>query len=183
VHCAITTSFPSFVVLGMAFVKNSRLEKPTGSAADLEGTRPEFAERTADTSGFNGPHVFSLLEPQMLFADADNDYPAGFARQGLIATLSGRDTTLRVRRYDRQRLALDIVRNGKPVPGAVLWSDMGLGVCGAGYGPLATANSEGRIRVEAFFPRCGETTGSAPVGSRYGCFRKTESSPPESRSA
>jgi hypothetical protein len=100
----------------------------------------------------DGPLAFSLLEQEMLFADAENDYPAGFARQGLIATLSGPDTTLRVRRYNRQRLALDILGNGKPVPGAVLWSDMGLGVCGAGYGPLATANSEGRMRVEPFFP-------------------------------
>jgi hypothetical protein len=107
---------------------------------------------TIDVPDLDGPYVFSLLEPQMLFADADNDYPAGFARQGLIATLSGPDTTLRVRRYDRQRLAVDIVNNGKPVPGAVLWSDMALGVCGAGYGPLATADSEGRIRMEPFFP-------------------------------
>lgn len=99
----------------------------------------------------DGPLAFSLLGQEMLFADAENYYPAGFARQGLIATLSGPDTTLRVRRYNRQRLAVDIIGNGKPVPGAVLWSDMELGVCGAGYGPLATADSEGRVRVEPFF--------------------------------
>ncbi len=107
---------------------------------------------TVDIPDVDGPHVFSLLEPQMLFADADNDYPAGFARQGLIATLSRRETTLHVRRYERQGLALDIVSNGKPVSGAVLWSDAGLGICGAGYGPLATADSEGRIRMEPFYP-------------------------------
>ena len=90
----------------------------------------------------------------MLFADGDNDFPAasGFERQGLVTSLSGPETTLRVRRYRRQRLAIDIVSNGKPVSDAVLWSDRGLGVCGAGYGQLATADSQGRIRVDPFYP-------------------------------
>lgn len=107
---------------------------------------------TINVPDVDGPHVFSLLDPQMRFADADNYSAARFERQDLVATLSQPETTLRARRYEPQRLALDIVSNGKPVSGAVLWSDMELGVCGAGYGPLATADSEGRIRVEAFFP-------------------------------
>ena len=119
---------------------------------DVLASGPTDDDGTIDVPDVDGPHVFSVLDPQMLFADADNYYPAGFERQGLIATLSQPDTTLRVRRYQRQRLALDIVSNSTPVSGAVLWSDMGLGVCGAGNGPLATADSKGRIRVEAFFP-------------------------------
>jgi hypothetical protein len=69
-----------------------------------------------------------------------------------VTSLKGAETTLRVRRYRRQPLAVDIVRNGKPLPGAVLWSDMALGTCGAGSGPLAATDSQGRIRLEAFYP-------------------------------
>jgi hypothetical protein len=99
----------------------------------------------------DGQYAFSLLEFQMLFADANNDLSTGFAREGLVTSLGDPETTLRVRRYQQQRLAVDIVSNGKPVAGAVLWSDMELGVCGAGYGPLATADREGRIREDPFY--------------------------------
>jgi hypothetical protein len=101
----------------------------------------------------DGPYAFGLLEPYIVFADADNSLPAsGSPTQGLIASLSQLETNLIVRRYERRRLEINIVDKAKPLPNAVLWSDMALGVCGAGYGKLGTADSSGRIVVEAFYP-------------------------------
>jgi hypothetical protein len=99
----------------------------------------------------DGNHAFILLSTRMVFADADSTFPAG-GRHGLVTSLTRVATTLRVRRYQRRRLVLDVVSNKRPVAGAILWGDMGLGVCGAGYGALATADSLGRIRIDDFYP-------------------------------
>ena len=104
-----------------------------------------------DVPDVDGPYAFSLLDSRMVLADADNSVRAGSPRYGLITSLNTAETILRVRRYERRPLAIDIVRDRKPVPKAVLMADMGLGVCGAGYGPLGTADARGRIRIDAFY--------------------------------
>jgi hypothetical protein len=106
-----------------------------------------------DVPDLDGQYAFGLLERYMVFADADSSLPpTGSGLQGLVTSLRQAETTLKVRRYQRRRLVIDILDKGRPLSGAVLWADMALGVCGAGYGKLATADAGGRIIVDAFYP-------------------------------
>jgi hypothetical protein len=122
------------------------------SRKDVLASEPTNTAGIIDIPDLDGPYVFSLLERDVLFVDGDEGSAAGFARHGPIVTLRSQETTLRVRRYERRALAVHVVANGKPVSGAVLWSDMELGLCGAGPEPLARADSQGRMRLEPFYP-------------------------------
>jgi hypothetical protein len=105
---------------------------------------------TLDIPDVDGQYAFVLGDDTMVFTDADNSFSAA-GRQGLVASLSRPETTLQVHRFRRETLSLDILGDGKPVPEAVLWADRGLGVCGAGDAPIATADSRGHIQVKDFY--------------------------------
>ena len=100
----------------------------------------------------DGTYALFLADRHLVFTAVDRTGLAGLPWQGLVTALDQTETRLRVRRHRQQRLVVDVLDGGKPLPGAVLWSDMALGVCGAGYGPLATSDARGRIRQNAFYP-------------------------------
>jgi hypothetical protein len=107
------------------------------------------AEGTLDVPDVDGASAFQLQARLTKFSEHGND---GWPGMDLVRVLTSAETTLQVHTYRRQPLSLEILNNGKPVPGAVLWSDMALGVCGAGSGTLATADPRGRIQVDGFYP-------------------------------
>jgi hypothetical protein len=108
------------------------------------------ADGTLDVPDVDGSYAISVRDPVIVFTD--KRIPVGSRGSDVVLTLTSALTTLHVRRYRREVLNVDIVDNGQPLPGAVLWADVGLGVCGAGYGPLATADAQGRVQVDDFYP-------------------------------
>ena len=112
----------------------------------------EFAVPDVD-----GPYLFTLLEQAMRFAGGDGRVAVAVQPHEMVATLSGSEPTLRVRRYQRIPLALTILSDGKPLSGATLWSDRVLDTCGTGYALLATADADGRLQADDFYPELWET--------------------------
>jgi hypothetical protein len=109
------------------------------------------ADGTLDVPDVDGLHAFTLEERLIVF-DERVRIEDGWPGKDLVLPLTNAETTLHVRRYRAQRLAVDLVDNGQPLPRAVLWADMGAGTCGAGTVPLATADARGRVVLDEFYP-------------------------------
>jgi hypothetical protein len=116
---------------------------------DVLVTGETSADGTLEVPDVDGAHAFQLQARLTKFSERSDD---GWPGMDLVRVLTSAETTLQVHTYRRQPLALEILNNGTPLPGAVLWSDMALGVCGAGSGTLATADAGGRIQVDDFYP-------------------------------
>lgn len=168
---------------------------------DLEASRPEWAERFNDTTGYlyiEATGYAPLISEAFRWPSRDRAAVVAFRDGRTVTVPLGVDAQLDVplRRPLARRIRLvdgatrpvagaevqiavnwnapnhcgflngmDVlarrvtsgagildVDSGKPVSAAVLWADMGLGVCGAGYGPLATADARGHIEVDDFYP-------------------------------
>jgi hypothetical protein len=68
-----------------------------------------------------------------------------------VLRLNAAETTVRVHRYPRTPLRLKVVERGVPIKGAVLMTDLQLGVCGAGAGPIGVSDAAGVISVADFY--------------------------------
>jgi hypothetical protein len=68
-----------------------------------------------------------------------------------VLRLDAAETTVRVHRYRRTPLRLKVVDRGMPVKGAVFMTDLQIGTCGAGAGPIGVSDAEGIISVADFY--------------------------------
>lgn len=97
----------------------------------------------------DGNHAIVIHERRVVFADAVSEWPV---RQiATVRRLTQTATTLRVHRFQPERLSVDIISAGRPVVGAVLWADMGFGTCAASSGPLGTADARGHVSRDVFY--------------------------------
>jgi hypothetical protein len=117
---------------------------------DVLATGVTDASGSVDVPDVDGNHAIVIHEDRVMFADAVSEWPV--RQVATVRRLTQADTTLRVHRFQPRRLSVDIIAAGHPVAGAVLWADMGFGACGAGYGPLGTADARGRVSQDVFYP-------------------------------